>query len=161
MNTVNSRADLDALRGTAAFEVVLRGLYGSTVTWTLSDGAWLQGEDYAAVERFDFTKAQFLAEIAPFDFPAPVAPPTPAPVIEKLPDLEPWRFFAVLQLAGYADNLDAFIAAMPEPDKTVARNKLDRTLIFIRDNDLVLAAQAGMGITSEQLDALWLQALSL
>ena len=84
-----------------------------------------------------------------------IAPPTP------LPDLEPWRFFAMLDLSGKRPALEAFIDGLPEPDKNVARNKLERSLTFLRGNDLVLAAQQALGLTDEQLDTLWLQASSL
>ena len=77
------------------------------------------------------------------------------------PPLEPWRFFAMLELSGKKAGLDAFIAAMPEPDRTVARSKLERSLIFYRDNDLVKAAQGALSLTDDELDTLWLQASTL
>jgi hypothetical protein len=83
------------------------------------------------------------------------APPVP------MPSLEPWQFFAMLDLSGKRADLDAFIEAMPEPNKTVARAKLERSLVFYRDNDLVLAAQQALSLTNAELDALWLQAKAL
>lgn len=78
-----------------------------------------------------------------------------------LPDLAPYQFRAMLALSGKQDDLDAFIAALPEPDRTVARSKLEYSLVFKRDNDLVMGAQAGLGLTTEELDGLWLQASSI
>lgn len=78
-----------------------------------------------------------------------------------LPDLAPWQFFAMLELSGKKPDLDAFIEALPEPDKIVAKAKLDKSLTFQRDNDLVLAAQQAVGLTDEALDDLWAQALAL
>lgn len=87
--------------------------------------------------------------------PAYVAPPAPTP------SLEPWRFFAMLELSGKRADLDAFIDALPEPQRTVAKAKLDRSLVFYRDNDLVEQARQAIGMTNEELDAAWTQALSL
>lgn len=80
---------------------------------------------------------------------------------EAVPDLAPWQFRAMLKLSGKESDLIAFLDAMPEPAKTVAKAKLEYTLVFQRQNDLVLAAQQAMGLTEQQLDALWTQALSL
>lgn len=84
-----------------------------------------------------------------------IEPPAP------IPDLEPWRFFAMLDLSGKRPTLEAFIDGLPEPEKTVARNQFEKSLVFRRGNDLVLAAQQAMSMTDEQLDTLWSQALML
>lgn len=86
------------------------------------------------------------------DYVAPVA---------TMPSLEPWQFFAMLDLSGKRADLEAFIDAMDEPAKTVAKAKLERSLVFYRDNDLVLAAQQALGLSTQELDGLWLQARSL
>lgn len=88
-----------------------------------------------------------------------IAPYEPPPV--TLPDLAPWQFRAMLKLSGKENDLIVFLDAMAEPTKTVAKAKLEYTLVFQRENDLVLAAQQAMGLTEQQLDALWTQALSL
>lgn len=78
-----------------------------------------------------------------------------------LPDLQPYQFFAMLDLSGKAAALDSFIAALPSPQNVIARRKLDKSLVFVRDNDLVLAAQRALQLTDSQLDALWLQAAAI
>lgn len=83
----------------------------------------------------------------------PYVPPEPS-----LPDLAPYQFRAMLKLSGKQDDLYAFIEAMPEPEKTVAQAKLEYSLVFKRDNDLVEAARQAMGLSPEELDDLWLQA---
>lgn len=159
---INSRADLESLRGTPGFETAMQNIYGSMIGWTLVDNAWVETEDLSVLARFDFVKADFLAEIDGFDFPVPTPPEVPPlPEPETLPNLEPYQFFAMLELSGKRVTLDAYIDALPEPDQTVARAKLNHSKIFRRDNDLVLAAQAGMGLTSQELDALWLQAVDI
>lgn len=83
------------------------------------------------------------------------APPAPLPI------LLPYQFFAMLEISGKKPDLDAFISSIPAPGNIVARAKLDRSLEFRRDNDLVLAAQQALGLTDQQLDALWTQAAAL
>lgn len=78
MQTINSRADLETLRGTTDFEAALRQIHGALTTWVLVDGSWVAKEDESVLARLGYSKAQFMAEIAPFDFPAPAAPATPA-----------------------------------------------------------------------------------
>jgi len=78
-----------------------------------------------------------------------------------LPDLYPYQFFAMLELSGKKTSLDAYISALPSPQNVIARAKLDRSLAFRRDNDLVLAAQQALGLSDAQLDALWTQASTL
>lgn len=79
----------------------------------------------------------------------------------QMPELQPYQFFAMLEISGKKAALDAFIDALPAPQNIVARTKLDKSLAFHRDNDLVLAAQQALGLTNDQLDALWTQAASL
>ena len=84
--------------------------------------------------------------------PAYVPPPV------TLPDLAPYQFRAMLTLSGNQADLDAFIAALPEPNKTIAQSKMEYSLTFRRNNDLVMAAQGALGLTEQELDVLWLQA---
>jgi len=84
-----------------------------------------------------------------------VAPPPP------LPDLAPYQFRAMLVLSGKQAALDAFMAAMPDPQKTIAQAKLDYSLSFQRDNTLVLAAQQALDLTDAAMNALWLQAAAI
>lgn len=78
-----------------------------------------------------------------------------------LPDLAPYQFFSMLELSGKKAALDAFINALPSPQNVVARAKLDRSLVFRRDNDLVLAAQQALNLSDAELDAMWTQAASI
>ena len=78
-----------------------------------------------------------------------------------LPDLQPYQFFAVLEISGMKASVDAFINSLPSPQNIIARSKLENTLSFERNNDLVLAAQAALHLTDKQLDQLWLQAATL
>lgn len=77
---INTRADLEAIRGTPEFEGVLRMLFGATARWELVDGAWVLHEDWASVERLGYTTASFLAEIEPLDLEPPTPPSAPPAV---------------------------------------------------------------------------------
>lgn len=79
----------------------------------------------------------------------------------RLPDLAPYQFRAMLTLSGKDAALSSFIAALPDPQKTIAQAKLDYSLSFQRDNDLVMQAQQALALTDEQLDALWTQAAAI
>lgn len=100
-----------------------------------------------------------MARVAAGDTIAAYVPPPPPP--PEAPVLQPYQFFAMLEISGKKAVLDAFIDALPAPQNIVARAKLDRSLAFHRDNDLVLAAQQALGLTDAEIDALWTQAASL
>jgi len=89
-----------------------------------------------------------------------VQPYVPA-AAAKLPDLAPYQFRAMLTLSGKEAGLNAYLNALPAQAQVIAKAKLDFSLAFHRDNDLVMAAQQALGLTKEQLDALWLQAASI
>lgn len=99
-----------------------------------------------AEEAMDEDAAEYVAYKNP--------PPPP-------PELAPYQFRAMLALSGKQAALDAYIAALPDPQKTIAQAKLDYSLTFRRDNDLVLAAQQALGLTDAQLDALWTSAAQI
>lgn len=77
---------------------------------------------------------------------------------QDIPDLAPYQFRSMIRLSGKQEDIYAFIESLPEPDKTIAQSKLEYSLVFKRDNDLVLAARDAIGLTDTELDALWIQA---
>lgn len=82
-------------------------------------------------------------------------PPTP------LPDLLPYQFWAMVEISGKRNDLNAFVDALPGNQKIVAKAKLEHTLSFRRNNPLVESARQAIGLTDEELNALWLQAAAL
>lgn len=111
------------------------------------DGLYANAQAGFATEWLDDSDAAVVAFLAP-----------PAPT---LPDLQPFQFQAMLALSGHAPALDAYIAGLPDPQKTIAQAKLDHSLSFQRSNALVLAAQAALGLTDAQMDSLWAQAAAI
>lgn len=79
----------------------------------------------------------------------------------RLPDLLPYQFWAMVEISGKRNALDTFANSLPGNQKIIAQAKLQHTLSFRRDNPLVEAARKGIGLTNEELDALWVQAASL
>ncbi len=120
--------------------------------------------DEGTDERFDYTYSpsdpygiapdirDWLAENEHTVLPA--LPPEPEP----LPNLAPYQFRAMLKLSGMQSALESWIDGLAEPANTIARAKLEFSLVFKRDNDLILSAQQVLGLTDEQLDDLWMQA---
>lgn len=88
-----------------------------------------------------------------------VIAPYSAPVV--YPDLLPYQFRAMLSISGNTDKLNNYIAGLVSPAKDIAQAKLDYSLSFQRDNDLVLQAQTALGLTDDQLNTLWLQAAAI
>lgn len=79
----------------------------------------------------------------------------------RLPDLQPYQFRAMLALSGHEADLTAWVAGLPDEARAIAQAKLDYSLSFRRDNDLVEQARQALGLTNEQLDALWTQAAAI
>lgn len=75
---INSRADLERLRGTPEFAHAMKQLHGSMTSWSMGGGEWVAEEDLSTIKAFGFTKSEFLAEAKPFNF-APPSAPTPRP----------------------------------------------------------------------------------
>jgi hypothetical protein len=130
-------------------------VHGYTATGAID--ATIDGQRMSVPDDMANRHRQMIAEweAAGNTIPAYVAPPA-AP-----PDLLPYQFRAMLALSGKQAALDAYIAALPDPQKTIAQAKLDYSLTFRRDNDLVLAAQQALGLTDAQLDALWTSAAAI
>lgn len=66
-----------------------------------------------------------------------------------------WRFHAVLRIEGLADDLEAVLAALPEPAHSVARARLEHSQTYNRLDPLVDQLGAAMGLSPAQIDALW------
>ena len=77
------------------------------------------------------------------------------------PDLSMRQFRLGLLGAGLLQAVDVAIAAMPEPQKSASQIEFEYATIVIRDNALVSGLASALGLTQEQIDALWLAALEL
>ena len=63
--------------------------------------------------------------------------------------------------AGLLDDVDAAINAMPEPQRTAARITWDYSSTVERDNEVLVALAASLGLAESDLDNLFTTAASL
>jgi len=89
--------------------------------------------------------------------------PVPIPVPTELPT---WRIRAICKLTPYgATNLghavDALIATLDDPIKTVADQVWNRGNTIARNSSIVAQLAAALSLSGEQVDALFIQAATL
>ena len=79
--------------------------------------------------------------------------------VPRLPNLEPDQFWFVVRASGYEPELRAWVEAMkdePSPANWAAASaKLQFDKFFERDDPFVEEARQAIGMTSAELDALW------
>lgn len=163
MHTINSRADVEALRGSPQFEAMLRNIYGSMTQWDRVGGEWVAREDLSSISRLGYSKAEFLAEIAPFDFPAHQPPTEPEP--QPAPSLAPLTSRQLrLGLVGggvMPAQVDAAIAAITDDvARAVAEIEWEYASQFERDHPLIEQVGMALGLSVEQIDTMWQAALA-
>ena len=101
----------------------------------------------AALARITELEAELAAALA-----APQADPT---------TIRAWQAKAVLALAGLLDAAESIIAALPEPDRTVVLSAWSNNADFSRTSPTIAALGSALGLTDEQLDAMFTQAAAL
>lgn len=112
---------------------------------------WTEEIVAAHLER----KAQLQAEAAARDAAAA------AEAARKLPK---WKFWAVLDIAGKAQLLRDAVAQIADPlQRAIVSARLEHTEIYDRDDPLFADEQlmAAIGVSAEDIDALWAQAVAL
>lgn len=85
-------------------------------------------------------------------------PPLPPRIPREIPN---WRAKVVLAGMGLLQTVDAAIAALPEPDRTVASLAWGGDAKLARRGKTVLGLAAALGLTSEQVDQLFIAAEAL
>ena len=79
--------------------------------------------------------------------------------------LEPYQFHAMVEIIeakGKTLNIAQIINAMPNVSaRAVARAKYNKAKSFLRNDPLVVGLSASAGLTTEEMDEYWLQALEL
>lgn len=89
---------------------------------------------------------------------------TPPPPVEEPVDpltlpISRVQFKAILRIAGLYDAVVAAIEALPDPvQKAVALSKFEETDFYDRDDPLFAMLAPAIGVTDEQINALWVQA---
>jgi len=112
----------------------------------IPDDATPQGPSFTVAETLDgYTALK----------PRPVRGP-------KVPtEIANWRAKAVLELAGLTAQVAAIMGAMSEPQKTVVLAAWDGGAPLVRNGATVTALAAALSLTSEQVDAMFVQAAAL
>ncbi|MGL4310390.1 MAG: hypothetical protein ACRCSU_07865 [Paracoccaceae bacterium] len=87
-------------------------------------------------------------------------PPTIAAVVQ-VPVLTGVQFIAALRLNGLYDAALAAIGGMSDPDKTVFLTAFERATSFSRNDPKILALASVLGLSSNDVDAMWAQAAAL
>lgn len=72
-----------------------------------------------------------------------------------------WRARAVLELAGLLPTVDALITAMTGPEGIVVRSAWTSGAPLVRKGPTVISMSAALGLTKEQVNALFVQAAAL
>jgi hypothetical protein len=87
-----------------------------------------------------------------------IQPPLPPRIPREIPN---WRAKAILATMGLLDPIAAAIATMPEPERTIASLAWHGDAKLARRGKTVLSLAAALGLSDEQVDALFIAAEAL
>lgn len=157
MTSINTRSDLDALAGTPAHTAFLAALAGTIYRLEKDDArqAWATVQDTSAIERFGFTLDDFPGVRAPA-LPEYVVPPVAVPMAITMRQAR-----LALLGAGLLAQVNAAIAAMPGDTGEAARIEWEYAKDVRRDSPLLAALAPALGMSSEQVDDLFVNAQGL
>lgn len=111
------------------------------------------GQKVAVLEFADDAPQELIDRRLAFYAAAPVT---------VLKDVSPRQIRQALVLSGVAmADIEAALASLPEPTKTLAQIEWEYSVVFQRNRPLVSQVAAALGWTSAQLDALWELAATL
>jgi hypothetical protein len=83
-------------------------------------------------------------------------------IVPEVPAEVPlWAFRAILTVSGIAQNVDAMLDALDEPQKTIAKTQWVYGNFIVRSHPLIVALGSQLGMTSTQIDDVFIQAASL
>lgn len=155
LRSINTRADLDAIVGTPAHEAFMEMLAGSLWRLEKDDAAqtWRAVEDESTVARFGFSRTDF-PNAQPPAIPTYVPPPSTVP--QQVTRAQ--GKVVLIQMGLWQQVLD-FVAAITDPvQRAVAEVAINDTQHWQRNSPFLSQAAAALGITSEQMDQLFIQA---
>ena len=131
------------------------GNYTGVATWVATD---ISTEDpiIQAFANLNWTNDIITAYQTAFPFvPPPILTASDYP-------LQPYQFWAMVAIANLQTAIDNALSAITDPvQKAIATAKLNHTLSFNRNDPLVNLLGEAAGLTSDQIDAYWMQAKDL
>ena len=81
---------------------------------------------------------------------------------ELFPPLTPFQFWAQMEIEGLTASVEGSIDAISDAaERAVARARLNKSTSFNRDHPLIAQLSAVLGITDEQMDAMWRAAAAI
>jgi hypothetical protein len=119
------------------------------------------GDEYGSAPMFRQWVEDNNPQVLPYE---PPPEPTPEEIRAAMPPLAKWRVDTVIDLEpGLRDKINAAIEAMPEPNRTISKNKLASVTEFIRTDPLfeLIGGDPSIGKSPEDIDAMWQAALAL
>ncbi len=81
--------------------------------------------------------------------------PEPVPVPQEVPT---WALREVCMIRGHTASIEAALANLSEPQRTIANNRWNHKPTISRASSLIVAMQAILGWTSAYVDELFLEA---
>lgn len=148
---INSREDLDAIKGTSAHASFMNLLAGTLWRFEKDDAtqAWIAIEDNSTIDRLGFARANFP------DAQPPILPEY-VPVVYPVPEVVTMRQARLALLAaGLLAQVDMAIASMPGTEGEAARIEWEYAQEVRRDWPVVVAIGDALGLGDAQLDALF------
>ena len=100
-----------------------------------------------------------LVEMTPEEIEAHLNPPPAPPSVPRSITMRQAR--RCLRLHGLLDAVQPAIDSLPEPDRTDAQIDWDYSATVERERGFVLVIAQALGISDEQLDALFIEAATL
>lgn len=154
---INNRDDLDAIAGTIEHDVFMAALRGTLWRLEKDDSVvvWRAIEDNSTIQRFGFTRADFPGAVAP-ELPAYVPPPSGVPQAVTMRQAR-----LALLGAGLLTQINAAVANMPGAEGDAARIEWEFSSTVERNRPYVISLAGVVGLTPEQLDALFIAAQEL
>lgn len=154
---INTREDLDALKGTPAHDQAMQMLSGALWRLERNDAArvWYAVQDTSTIERFGLTPKDFPDAESP-KLPAYVDPAPPGPTVVTMRQAR----LALLQ-AGLLHKAEEAIASLEGLDGDAARIEWQFASQVRREQPLVQQLAIVLGLDEAALDDLFTQAVAL
>jgi hypothetical protein len=124
----------------------------SAIHYLRPNASWaLRGNTYAGLEWLD----QSLSKPTEAEVDAAMLEPEPVAVPQEVPT---WALREVCMIRGHTASIEAALANLSEPQRTIANNRWSHKPTISRASSLIAAMQAILGWSSDYVDELFLEA---